>query len=380
VETAALLAFKIEACSSAARAGRLECSRGLVETPAFMAVGTQGSVKALTPELISRSGTSIVLGNTYHLMLRPGAERVRRLGGLHSFMAWEGPILTDSGGYQVFSLAERRRIDERGAHFRSHIDGSLQLLTPERSMEVQRDLGSDIAMAFDECAPWPCPRDEAAKAMARTHRWAERCLRHFAGPPQALFGIVQGAFESDLRVESAQALAAIPFDGYAVGGLSVGEPKPVMTSMLEACLPQLPVGKPRYLMGVGTPLDLMLAVERGIDMFDCVLPTRNARNGQAFTSTGKISIKQARFAEDGEALDAQCGCDCCRKFSRAYLHHLYRSGEILSAILLTLHNLTYYQNLMKTMRAAILADDWSTFRASLLQFYPYTEEEPSCSH
>ncbi|MCB1052527.1 MAG: tRNA guanosine(34) transglycosylase Tgt [Acidobacteria bacterium] len=358
-----------------ARLGRLHFSRGVVETPTFMAVGTQATVKALTPAQIQETGTGIILGNTYHLMLRPGSDRIARMGGLHHFMGWSGPILTDSGGFQVFSLADARKITEEGVAFKSHIDGSSHLLSPERSMDIQRELGSDIVMAFDECAPYPCERRQAKEAMDRTHRWAERSLKHFRGGHQALFGIVQGSVYTDLRAESAQVLTQMPFDGFAVGGLSVGEPKDLMAGMLDACVPYLPTNKARYLMGVGTPVDLVNGVAAGIDMFDCVMPTRNARNGQAFTHHGTVSIKQARYAEDQAPLDEKCPCYTCRTFERAYLHHLYRAGEILSSVLMTLHNLTYYQTLMADMRRAIQADRFELYRNEILAAYAVKSEE-----
>ncbi len=361
-----------------ARRGRLTFSRGTVETPTFMAVGTQATVKALTPRQIKETGTRVVLGNTYHLMLRPGSDRIKKLGGLHHFMGWNGPILTDSGGYQVFSLAASRKISEKGVTFKSHIDGSSHMLSPERSMQIQAELGSDIVMAFDECAPYPCDEKEAEEAMHRTHRWADRSLDAFKGQEQALFGIVQGSVYPELREASAKTLVEKPFAGFAVGGLSVGEPKHLMMGMLDACVPFLPDEKPRYLMGVGTPLDLIQSVARGIDMFDCVMPTRNARNGQAFTSRGAISIKQARFKEDREALDPDCTCYTCLNFERAYLHHLFKAGEILSSVLITLHNLSYYQNLMGQMRTAIEQGNFLELQNQIESIYTHKKPEESC--
>jgi len=337
------------------RVGRLATPHGAIDTPAFMAVGTQGSVKGLTPDRIRQSGTQIVLGNTYHLMLRPGDELIAELGGLHRFMAWDGPILTDSGGFQVFSLAGLSEKSEEGVMFQSHIDGSRHLLTPERSMQIQRNLGSDIVMAFDDCPAYGQDHQAVAASTARTTRWAQRCLDAFHGAPQALFGIVQGGMHPELRSRSAAELTAMPFDGFAIGGLSVGESKQEMYDTLAMTTPLLPDDKPRYLMGVGTPMDLIYAAGNGVDMFDCVMPTRNARNGQAFTSVGTVSIKQAQFRRDDKALDPNCACETCRLYSRAYLHHLYRSKEILSSVLMTQHNLSYYQGLMARIRSAIAA-------------------------
>jgi queuine tRNA-ribosyltransferase len=350
--------FSISATDGAARAGTISMARGEIRTPAFMPVGTAATVKAMKPADVRASGADIILGNTYHLMLRPGAERVARLGGLHAFMGWERTILTDSGGYQVMSLSERARVSEEGVTFASHLDGSRHMLSPERSIEIQRLLGSDIVMAFDQLVPTTATRDEQAAAMERSMRWARRSREAFDGGGEhaeraALFGIQQGALDERLRNDSADALIGIGFDGYAVGGLAVGEGQEAMLACLDFAPGQLPADKPRYLMGVGKPDDIVGAVERGIDMFDCVLPTRSGRTGQAFTSTGPINIRNARFAEDQGALDPACACPVCATWSRAYLHHLVRSGEILGAMLMTEHNLCFYQRLMQELREAI---------------------------
>lgn len=330
-------------------------------TPVFMPVGTLGTVKAMTTGELRSIGTQILLGNTYHLYLRPGHARVERLGELHRFMAWDGPILTDSGGFQVFSLAGLNRIDDEGVTFQSHIDGSSHRFTPELSMEIQRALGSDIVMAFDQCPPYPATRDEVLAAMRRTVRWTERGLRVELKPHQARFGIIQGGLYEDLRRQAAQEMKDFPYEGFAIGGLSIGETPELMQQMAYLTAPLLPRNKPRYLMGVGRPQDLVEGVRAGIDMFDCVMPTRNARNGQLFTSQGKINIKNARFADDSGPLDPECECEACCKYSRAYLRHLFICGEVLSARLNTLHNLTYYLTLMRQMREAILEnrfDEW----------------------
>jgi len=369
--------FAVHARDGRARTGTIAMRRGDIRTPAFMPVGTAATVKAMKPADVRASGADIILGNTYHLMLRPGAERIARLGGLHAFMGWERPILTDSGGYQVMSLAELRKMSEEGVRFQSHIDGSAHMLTPERSMEVQRLLDTDIVMAFDECTPFPATRDEAARSMERSMRWARRSRDGFdAGGEHAgraaLFGIQQGSMEEDLRRASAEALTAIGFDGYAVGGLAVGEGQAEMLRVLDFAVPMLPEDRPRYLMGVGKPDDMIGAVERGIDMFDCVLPTRSGRTGQAFTLDGPINIKNARFAEDSAPLDPECGCPVCATWSRAYVHHLVRAGEILGAMLMTEHNLNFYQQLMGGLREAIgegrLAAFGSEFRARYRRF------------
>ena len=358
-----------------ARRGTISMQRGDIETPAFMPVGTAATVKAMKPEAVRALGADIILGNTYHLMLRPGAERMARLGGLHRFMNWPRPILTDSGGYQVMSLSDLRKLTEEGVEFRSHIDGSKHMLTPERSMEIQRLLGSDIVMAFDECPRADRPRDEIAASMELSMRWAKRSREGFdAGVDHAsraaLFGIQQGALDEDLRKISADKLIDIGFDGYAVGGLAVGEGQEAMFGVLDYAPEQLPVDRPRYLMGVGKPDDLVGAVERGIDMFDCVLPTRSGRNGQAFTWDGPINLRNARFAEDQEPIDASSDCAASRDYSKAYLHHLVKSGEMLGAMLVTEHNLAFYQSLMRAMREAIkerrFADFARTFRARYL--------------
>ena len=357
--------FRVRARDGRARTGVITTPRGEIRTPAFMPVGTAATVKAMHPESVRETGADILLGNTYHLMLRPGAERIARLGGLHRFMNWDRPILTDSGGFQVMSLAELRKLDEEGVRFKSHIDGSAQLLTPERSMEIQRLLGSDIVMAFDECTPFPAEAGVAVASMRLSMRWAERSHAAFGDRPgHALFGIQQGSIYRDLRTESAEKLTAIGFDGYAVGGLAVGEGQAAMFGVLDYAPGMLPEDKPRYLMGVGKPDDIVGAVLRGIDMMDCVLPTRSGRTGQAFTRRGTLNLKNARHAEDPRPLDADCGCPACRSYSRAYLHHLIRSGEILGAMLLSWHNLHYYQELMAGLRAAISEGGLAAFVAA----------------
>ncbi|HET9811349.1 MAG TPA: tRNA guanosine(34) transglycosylase Tgt [Sphingomicrobium sp.] len=344
--------FSILATDGAARTGVIAMKRGEIRTPAFMPVGTAATVKAMKPADVRASGADIILGNTYHLMLRPGAERIARLGGLHEFMGWDRPILTDSGGYQVMSLSELTKVSEEGVVFASHLDGTRHMLTPERSIEVQKLLGSDIAMAFDQLLPADATSEQQAAAMARSMRWAERSKAAFAGPG-ALFGIQQGGLDQELRARSAEALTAIGFDGYAIGGLAVGEGQEAMCRTLDFATPMLPADKPRYLMGVGKPDDLVEAVLRGVDMFDCVLPTRSGRTGQAFTADGPLNIRNARFAEDREPLEPGCPCPACTRFERAYVHHLVRSGEILGAMLMTEHNLWFYQRLMQSMRDAI---------------------------
>ncbi len=348
------IGFEILASDGAARRGRLETAHGTVETPAFMPVGTAGTVKAMMPDDVAATGAEIVLGNTYHLMLRPGAERIERLGGLHAFMNWPLPILTDSGGFQVMSLAKLRKLDEDGVTFQSHIDGSEHRLTPESAVDIQRRLGADIAMVLDECTAWPVEEAEAAKSMRLSMRWAERSKAAFAARSGAgLFGIVQGSVYPALREESAAALSAIGFDGYAIGGLAVGEGQARMFEVAGATVPHLPADRPRYLMGVGRLADILGAVGGGIDMFDCVLPTRSGRTGQAFTRRGTVNIRNARHADDARPLDDACGCPACARFSRAYLHHLAKADEMLGAMLLTWHNLHYYQDLMAALRAAI---------------------------
>ncbi len=346
--------FTLLARDGAARRGRIETAHGTVETPAFMPVGTAATVKALTVEMVRATGAEMVLANTYHLMLRPGAERVARLGGLHRFMNWSGPILTDSGGFQVMSLASLRRLEERGVLFRSHLDGSLHELTPERAVEIQHLLDADITMQLDECLRLPASEAETERAMELSLRWAERSKRAFVPRPgYGLFGIVQGGTVAPLRARSAVALRAMGFDGYAVGGLAVGEPREVMFEVLEAVCPDLPEDRPRYLMGVGKPLDILGAVRRGIDLFDCVLPTRSGRTGQAFTRFGTVNLRNARHRDDPRPLDETSTCPAARDYSRAYLHHLVRSGEILGAVLLTWNNLWFYQDLMRRLREAI---------------------------
>ena len=346
-------AFDVLATDGAARRGRLVTRHGVVETPVFMPCGTYGTVKAMTPEALTAAGTRILLGNAFHLMVRPGDAAVRRLGGLHQFMQWPGAILTDSGGFQVFSLAARRRVSEEGVAFRSPVDGAAIFLSPERSIAVQRNLGADIVMAFDECAPYPATRRAAEAAMRRSMRWAGRSQAAHGDGPGTLFGIVQGGVFADLRAESLAALVDIGFLGYAVGGLSVGEPTEEMAAVLAGLAPRMPAAAPRYLMGVGAPMDIVRGVALGIDMFDCVLPTRNARNGHAFTSTGVVRLRNARHKEADEPLDPACACPTCQRFSRAYLHHLDRCGEMLGAILTTTHNLHYYHALMAQLRDAI---------------------------
>ena len=338
---------------SKARLGRIETEHGSFSTPAFLPVGTQGTVKSLTPEELGEVGVEAILGNAYHLYLRPGHGTIERLGGLHTFIHWDRPILTDSGGYQIFSLAKLRKISEDGVTFQSHIDGSLHFLTPEKVVEIQRTLGSDIAMVLDECIPYPSPYEYTKASTSLTTRWAKKSLEQKQETDPALFAIVQGGMYQDLREQSAQALVKMDFQGYAIGGVSVGEPKSLMRSVLEWTTPFLPENVPRYLMGVGTPEDILDAVMFGIDLFDCVLPTRNARNGMLFTSIGKMSIKQAQYAEDERPIDETCACYTCRHYSRAYLRHLYLANEILSPRLNTIHNLYYYMNFIKITQEAI---------------------------
>jgi queuine tRNA-ribosyltransferase len=369
------IGFELIARDGRARRGRLSTAHGTIETPAFMPVGTAATVKAMTPEDVHATGAEILLCNTYHLMLRPGAERVAKLGGLHRFMNWPGPILTDSGGYQVMSLSELRKIDEEGVRFQSHLDGSKHLLTPERSIEIQHLLDADITMAFDECTPYPATAAQAEQSMRLSMRWAERSRRAFVERPgYGLFGIVQGSVFPNLRADSAKALIALGFDGYAIGGLAVGEGRALMLSTIEATEPHLPADRPRYLMGVGKPSDLVAAVARGVDMFDCVLPTRSGRTAQAFTRQGTLNLRNARHAEDAGPLDPECRCPACRNYSRAYLQHLVKANEILGAMLLTRHNLTYYQDLMAELRAAIEADRVADIVARFER--PAAEEPP----
>lgn len=369
------LSFRISATDGAARTGAIAMARGEVRTPAFMPVGTAATVKAMKPADVRASGADIILGNTYHLMLRPGAERIARLGGLHAFMGWDGPILTDSGGYQVMSLSELTKVTEEGVAFASHLDGSRHMLSPERSMEVQELLGSDIVMAFDQLVPASATRAQQEAAMERSMRWAERSKAAFRGKG-ALFGIQQGGLDEELRGHSAEALTKIGFDGYAIGGLAVGEGQEAMCRTLDFAAPMLPADKPRYLMGVGKPDDLVEAVLRGVDMFDCVLPTRSGRTGQAFTADGPINIRNARFAEDREPIEPGCPCPTCSGFERAYVHHLIRSGEILGAMLMTEHNLWFYQRLMQAMREAIAEQRLKTFAADFLARYSGRASRP----
>ncbi|MDT8408238.1 MAG: tRNA guanosine(34) transglycosylase Tgt [Wenzhouxiangellaceae bacterium] len=353
--------FERTASCGLARRGRLEFERGTVETPAFMPVGTYGTVKAMTPEELRGIGAEIILGNTFHLMLRPGTEVIAAHGDLHDFMHWNGPILTDSGGFQVWSLAELRKLDEQGVTFASPVDGDRIFMGPEESMAVQRVLGSDIVMIFDECTAYPSTHEDAQRSMERSLRWAKRSKQAHGDSPAALFGIVQGGMYADLRERSAAGLVEIGFDGYAIGGLSVGEPEQERISVLEATCPHLPRDRPRYLMGVGRPEDIVAAVQRGVDMFDCVMPTRNARNGHLFTRYGDIKIKNARYKTDIRPLDDRCGCYTCRNYSRAYISHLHRCNEIQGARLATIHNLYYYQRLMLEIRQAIENDGLSEF-------------------
>ncbi|MDF2231560.1 tRNA guanosine(34) transglycosylase Tgt [Albimonas sp. CAU 1670] len=357
--------FDIHARDGRARRGTLTTPRGEIRTPAFMPVGTAATVKAMLPSSVRETGADILLGNTYHLMLRPGAERIHNLGGLHRFMDWERPILTDSGGFQVMSLSELRKLTEEGVRFRSHVDGSEHMLTPERSMEIQRLLGSDIVMCFDECPALPADRPRIEDSMRMSMRWAQRSRDAFGDRPgHALFGIQQGGLEEDLRGESAEALAGIGFDGYAIGGLAVGEGQEAMFACLDYAPGQLPDDKPRYLMGVGKPDDIVGAVQRGVDMFDCVLPSRSGRTGQALTRFGAVNLKNARHRDDPRPLDPECACPCCTRYSRAYLHHVMRAGEIISSMLLTWHNLHYYQELMQGLRAAVEAGELDAFAAA----------------
>ncbi|MDG1118684.1 MAG: tRNA guanosine(34) transglycosylase Tgt [Flavimaricola sp.] len=357
--------FTLNAVDGMARTGVISTPRGEIRTPAFMPVGTAATVKAMMPESVKATGADILLGNTYHLMLRPTAERIDRLGGLHKFMNWDGPILTDSGGFQVMSLADLRKLTEHGVTFRSHVDGSKHELTPERSMEIQRLLGSDIVMCFDECPALPATDDRVAESMRLSMRWAARSKEAFGDRPgHALFGIQQGGVTQHLRAESAEALTAIGFDGYAVGGLAVGEGQEAMFGVLDYAPAMLPHDKPRYLMGVGKPDDIVGAVKRGIDMMDCVLPSRSGRTGQAWTRRGQVNIKNARHQDDPRPLDEDCTCPACRSYSRAYLHHVFRTGEMISGMLLTWHNLHYYQELMSGMRTAIAQNRFAEFETA----------------
>ncbi len=360
--------FSLMKTDGEARRGVIKTPRGNIQTPAFMPVGTGGTVKALYMDQVREAGADIILGNTYHLMLRPGAERVERLGGLHDLIKWDGPILTDSGGFQVMSLAKLRKMTEKGVIFQSHIDGSTHELTPERSMEIQRMLGSTIQMQLDECVAYPHTHNEAERAMQLSLRWAERSLKAFGDQPgHGCFGIVQGGIDEKLREESANTLKAMNFDGLAIGGLAVGEGQELMLATISATIPHMPVSKPRYLMGVGTPADLLLSVERGIDMFDCVMPTRSGRHGQAFTSKGKLNLRNAKHAEDLRPLDESSSHPALNKYSRAYIHHLIRSGEILGMMLLSWANIAYYQELMAGMRKSIEEGEFAKFKQKTIQ-------------
>ncbi len=369
--------FALLATDGAARRGRINCAHGKVETPAFMTVGTAGTVKGMTADAVRQSGAEIILGNTYHLMLRPGAERIARLGGLHRFTDWPGPILTDSGGFQVMSLAALRRLDEDGVSFRSHFDGAPVHLSPESSMAIQLQLDADITMAFDECTPHPVDHGVAADSMRRSMRWAARSKAAFqVRPGYGLFGIQQGSVYTDLRAESAAALSDIGFDGYAIGGLAVGEGQPVMFEILDHSVDRLPRDKPRYLMGVGRPDDLVGAVARGIDIFDCVLPTRSGRTGKAFIAGGEVNIRNARHQDDPRPLEEDCPCPACRGLSRAYLNHLFKAKEMLGPILLTWHNLSHYQRLMAAMREAIEAGSFAAFQSKFAAAQAAGDIEP----
>lgn len=354
--------FELQKQSGQARAARLKTARGWIETPVFMPVGTKATVKGMLPEELKSLGAQVILGNTYHLHLRPGEDIIERLGGLHKFMNWPGPILTDSGGFQVFSLSQLSTIREEGVEFRSHLDGAKYFLSPEKSMQIQMALGSDIIMAFDECLKYPATPEEIKKSMDLTLRWLQRSKAAMTRPESLLFGIVQGGLDLPTRQESLQQITSVDLPGYALGGFSVGEPIELMHTLVKEVAPMLPKHKPRYLMGVGTPLDLVLAVDAGMDMFDCVMPTRVARNGTLFTWQGKVSIKRAEYREDNSPLDPECSCYTCQNYSKAYLRHLFLSGEILSARLNTIHNLHFYLDLMKRMRESLLEGRWEEFR------------------
>jgi queuine tRNA-ribosyltransferase len=377
--------FEVTAINAgaSARAGRITTSHGVIETPVFMPVGTQGTVKALTQQMLEDAGASVILGNTYHLYLRPGYQTINQLGGLHRFISWERPILTDSGGFQVFSLNSLRKLSEEGVEFQSHVDGSTHFLSPEKSMDIQAALGSDVVMSFDECTHFPASREEALASLELTNRWARRSKQRLGelhedrsasrgagirivNQTQALFGIIQGSTFPDLREHSLAGLVDIGFDGYAIGGLSLGEEKSAMFEVVSHIAPAMPADKPRYLMGVGTPEDIVEAVALGIDMFDCVMPTRNARNGQLFTSRGKLNIKNTRYKDDPQPIDEACGCSVCARYSRAYLRHLYMTGEILGSVLSSLHNVSFYLDMMKMMRQSIVLGTFNEFRDSFL--------------
>ncbi|GGJ02117.1 tRNA guanosine(34) transglycosylase Tgt [Neoroseomonas lacus] len=365
-----------DAADGAARAGLLHTAHGEVPTPVFMPVGTAGTVKAMTADAVRSTGARMVLGNTYHLMLRPGAERVDRLGGLHRMMDWHGPILTDSGGFQVMSLSGLRKMDEQGVTFQSHIDGSKHRLTPERSVEIQRLLGADVTMCLDECTPFPATEAQAAESMRLSMRWAARCREAFVPRPgHGLFGIVQGSTYPELRAESVAALTGIGFEGYAVGGLAVGEGQAMMFAVLDSTVPLLPADRARYLMGVGTPSDLVGAVRRGIDMFDCVMPTRSGRTGRAYTRRGVLNMRNARHADDAGPIDPDCSCPACARHSRAYMHHLFKAGEMLGPMLLTWHNIQYYQDLMRDLREGIIAGTFEETAARLEAGWRADDEE-----
>ncbi|WP_416389609.1 tRNA guanosine(34) transglycosylase Tgt [Terrisporobacter glycolicus] len=363
----------IKTCKqSGARLGRLHTPHGVIETPIFMPVGTQATVKAMTPEELKEIGSQIILSNTYHLYMRPGHDLVKEAGGLHKFMNWDRPILTDSGGFQVFSLGPLRKITEEGVHFRSHIDGSKHFISPEKAMEIQNALGSDIMMAFDECAPYPADRQYVKNSLERTTRWLRRCKEaHKNTENQALFGIIQGGMYKDLREQSAKEILELDLPGYAVGGLSVGEPKPLMYEVLDYTVPLMPEDKPRYLMGVGSPDDLLEGVIRGIDMFDCVLPTRIARNGTAMTSQGKVVVRNAKYARDFTPLDPECDCYCCKNYTKAYIRHLVKANEILAARLISTHNLRFLLKLMEDIRQAIMEDRLLDFKDEFFSKYGY---------
>lgn len=361
--------FTLQARDGRARAATLTTAHGDIHTPLFMAVGTRATVKTITPEELKENGCQVVLSNTYHLHLRPGEKVIKKMGGLHCFMNWKGPILTDSGGFQIFSLSRLRKITRQGVEFQSHIDGTKIFITPEKSMEIQMDLGSDIIMAFDECPPFPCDREKLTESMKLTVDWLERSKNRMDRPESLLFGIIQGGLDYDLRMESLEKTTAIDLPGYALGGLSVGEPMNLMHQLVKQVAPRMPDTKPRYLMGVGTPLDLVLSIDSGIDLFDCVIPTRVARNGTLYTSQGKISIKGRQYRDDPAPLDPLCPCYTCRNYSRAYLRHLFTSGELLGARLNSLHNLHYYFGLMKGARQAILKKEWTTYRDKVIATY-----------
>jgi len=367
-------AFTVDGTDGHARAARLQTAHGEIQTPVFMAVGTRATVKAMSPEELENLGCQVVLGNTYHLHLRPGEELIQRLGGLHKFMNWSKPILTDSGGFQVFSLAKLRKISEEGVEFRSHIDGMKYFISPEKSMEIQMALGSDIIMAFDECPAWPSTDEQIESSAQLTFRWLKRCVERMDRKESLLFGIAQGGLQYDARMRSLEQITSIDLPGYAVGGFSVGEPIEMMHELIKKVAPQMPSHKPRYLMGVGTPLDLILAVDSGIDMFDCVMPTRVARNGTIFTSQGRLSIKRTEYKESSEPLDPECACYTCKNYSRAYLRHLFLTGEILGSRLNTIHNLYFYFHLMSEARKAIVEKRWSAYRDDMLMRFVKSPE------